>query len=201
GHALLLDSSAGSVEAVPFDPAESGVAVLVIDTRTRHRLVDGQYARRRTSVEDAAGRLGVASLRDVADTETDVGILADPELVRRARHVVTEIRRVREALPLLKSGRIRDIGPLVSASHVSLRDDFEVSCPELDSAVDAALAAGSYGARMTGGGFGGSAIALVESSDVDQVAREVQSAARSRGFAPPAFLRLDTGSGPAERLY
>ncbi|GAA4485581.1 galactokinase [Rhodococcus olei] len=200
GHALLVDSADDSVAPVPFDLAGRGMALLVIDTRAPHRLVDGQYARRRTSVETAASSLGVSSLRVAADQGVDVAVLDDPELVRRARHVVTEIGRVRQAQILLASGRFREIGPLLTASHVSLRDDFDVSCPELDSAVTAALGAGAHGARMTGGGFGGSAIALVEASDVDRVACEVSSAARSRGLVSPAFLCVDVAGGPATRL-
>ncbi|WP_246098100.1 galactokinase [Rhodococcus spelaei] len=199
-HALLVDSADGSVGQVPFDLAGNGLALLVIDTRAPHRLVDGQYAERRRSVEKAAEVLGVPTLRVAADEGLDVAVLGDRDLVRRARHVVTEIGRVREVLPLLNSGRLRDIGPLMTASHTSLREDFEVSCPELDSAVDVALAAGAHGARMTGGGFGGSAIALVEASEVDQVAVEVLSTARSRGLVTPAFLRVDTGGGPARRI-
>ncbi|MFE3293720.1 galactokinase, partial [Rhodococcus sp. NPDC059234] len=185
GHALLVDSADGSTVAVPFDPAATGLALLVIDTQAPHRLVDGQYAQRRRSVEDAAAALGVGSLREV----DDVGGLGDPLLRRRARHVVTEIGRVREVLALLASGRNREVGPVLTASHVSLRDDYEVSCRELDCAVDAALAAGAHGARMTGGGFGGSAIALVDEAAVDLVAAAVREAAASGGLAAPRFLR------------
>lgn len=200
GHALLVDSADGTVTPVPCDLAAAGLTVLGIDTRAPHRLVDGQYARRRASVEESTRLLGIDSLRVAADEDIDVEILPQPDLVRRARHVVTEIRRVRDVLDLLRSGTVRAIGPLLTASHVSLRDDFEVSCPELDSAVDAALAAGAYGARMTGGGFGGSAIALVDASDVDDVADAVLAAARSGGLVEPAFLRVDTGGAPARRV-
>ncbi|MGW0042966.1 galactokinase [Rhodococcus sp. NPDC003348] len=200
GHALLVDSADGTAAPIPFDLAGSGLALLVIDTRAPHQLVDGQYAQRRKSVEAAAASLRVPSLRVAADEGLEIGGRGDQELVRRARHVVTEIGRVREVLPLLESGRLREIGPLLTASHRSLRDDFEVSCPELDSAVDAALAAGAHGARMTGGGFGGSAIALVEAPEVDRVAAEVLSEARSRGLGDPAFLRVDAGGGPARRI-
>ncbi|MFD1815343.1 galactokinase [Rhodococcus gannanensis] len=198
GHALLVDSGDGTVAPVPLDLAASGLAVLVIDTRAPHRLVDGRYAERRRSVEEAAASLGVTTLRRA--TDADLVRLEDSVPRRRARHVVTEIERVRETLRLLASGDICDIGPLLTASHVSLRDDFEVSCPELDNAVDSALAAGAHGARMTGGGFGGSAIALVDDRDVDRVAMEVLSNARTRGLVAPAFLRLGTGGVAARRL-
>ncbi|MFF0814987.1 galactokinase [Rhodococcus sp. NPDC003318] len=198
GHALLVDSADGSVAAVPLDLAAHGLTLLVIDTRAPHRLVDGQYAQRRRSVEQAAARLGVPSLRHAV--VGDLRRLGDPVLTRRARHVVGEIGRVRETLRLLESGRIRDVGAVLTASHVSLRDDFEVSCPELDSAVDAALAAGALGARMTGGGFGGSAIALVEEGEVDVVAGQVHSSARASGLEFPAFLRLGDGGRAARRI-
>lgn len=200
GRALLVDSSDGTVVPVPFDLAAAGLTLLVIDTRAPHHLVDGQYARRRAAVEESARRLEVDSLRVAADTGVDVEALDDPDLVRRARHVVSEIHRVREALTLLSAGAVREVGPLLTASHVSLRDDFEVSCPELDSAVDAARAAGAHGARMIGGGFGGSAIALVDTLAADRVAGTVVAAARSRGFVEPAFLRLGTAGGPAHRI-
>ncbi|MGW4479519.1 galactokinase [Rhodococcus triatomae] len=198
GHALLVDSGDGSVAPVPLDLAAAGLALLVIDTRAPHRLVDGQYAERRRSVETAATVLGVPTLRYASEGE--LGQLGDLLLARRGRHVVTEIERVRETLRLLESGNVRDIGPLLTASHISLRDDFEVSCPELDSAVDAALAAGAHGARMTGGGFGGSAIALVDAADVERVAGQVLSSARTRDLVDPAFVRSGTGGVAARRL-
>lgn len=198
GHALLVDSLDGSAEPIPFDLAADGLALLVIDTRAPHRLVDGQYAARRHSVEAAAAALGVRSLR--AASVADVERLDDPVLRSRARHVVTEIDRVRRAVTLMRSGRTRDLGPLLTASHASLRDDFEVSCPELDSAALAALAAGAHGARMTGGGFGGSAIALVDASAVDTVAAQVRSAARRQGLVEPAFLSAESGAGSARCL-
>ncbi|MFD4180762.1 galactokinase [Rhodococcus sp. NPDC058514] len=192
GHALLVDSRDGGVAPVLFDLVGEGLALLVIDTRAPHRLVDGQYAQRRKSVEEAAATLG-SSLRDV----DDVAALTDPVLRRRAGHVVTEIGRVREVLSLMDSGRYRDLGPLLTVSHASLRDDYEVSCAELDCAVDAALAAGAYGARMTGGGFGGSAIALIDAGEEERVAAEVRGAARSRGLTEPRFLLLNACAGPA----
>nr|WP_246044948.1 galactokinase [Rhodococcus oryzae] len=195
GHALLVDSRDGGVTPVPFELAGEGLALLVIDTRAPHRLVDGQYAQRRASVEEAAATLG-ASLREVAD----VSALSDPVLRGRARHVVSEIGRVREVLSLMGSGRYRELGPLLTASHVSLRDDYEVSCPELDCAVDSSLAAGAFGSRMTGGGFGGSAIALIDAGAAERVAAEVMAAARSRGLTEPRFLELLACAGPARHV-
>ena len=195
GHALLLDCRDGAVRHVPFDLAAHGLALLVIDTRAAHSHVDGEYAQRRAACEDAARRLGVASLRDVADDPRgDVWALealaADPDgevLVRRVRHVVSEIGRVTGFVAALDADDVTAVGPLMDASHASLRDDYEVSCRELDVAVDAARAAGARGARMTGGGFGGSAIALVGADDVDRVAQAVADAFAAHGLGAPAF--------------
>ena len=169
GHLLLLDTRSLEVRHIPFDLAADGLALLVVDTKAPHQLVDGEYAARRASCEAAARLLGVPALRDVADLDSALAVLDDDVLRRRVRHVVTENGRVLDVVDLLESGDVRAIGPLLTASHVSLRDDYEVSCRELDLVVDTALAAGALGARMTGGGFGGSAIALVEIRSVDHV--------------------------------
>ncbi|WP_066582460.1 galactokinase [Cellulomonas timonensis] len=204
GHALLLDCLDSSVRHVPFDLDAFGLALLVVDTRAEHALVDGQYAARRATCDDAARVLGVQSLREVApgaglatalDRLTEAS--DDPATaVRRVRHVVTEIARVEALVALLDAGRVRECGPLLDASHTSLRDDYEVSCLELDVAVEAAREAGAWGARMTGGGFGGSAIALVERDQVGQVEQAVAQAFAVRGLTPPAFL-VATAAGPA----
>jgi galactokinase len=197
GHALLLDCRDLSVRHVPFDPAADGLALLVIDTRAEHALVDGQYAARRATCEEAAALLGVPTLRELTDRPGDaeraLATLADQGSgsevrVKRVRHVLAEIQRVKDFVALLDQGRLRDVGPLLDASHASLRDDYEVSCVELDVAVEAARAAGALGARMTGGGFGGSAIALVEADAVDSVAAAVDAAFRDRGLRAPAFV-------------
>lgn len=203
GHALAIDFRDGSVRQVPA--ALAGHALLVIDTRAKHQNVDGQYGARRAACEDAARRLGVASLREVADLDVALRALAAPpdpapaELARRVRHVVTENARVAEAIALLAAGRAAELGPVLSAGHASLRDDYEVSCPELDVAVDAAVAAGALGARMVGGGFGGSALALVRRDAADAVADAVGAAFAAAGFAPPAFLVAEP-AGPAGRI-
>ncbi len=197
GHALLLDCRDLSVRHVPFDPAADGLALLVIDTRAEHALVDGQYAQRRATCEEAARLLGVATLRDLTDDPGDaeraLATLADGTAdgdlrVRRVRHVLSEIARVGAFVALLDAGRLRESGPLLDASHASLRDDYEVSCRELDVAVEAARAAGALGARMTGGGFGGSAIALVEADALVTVADAVDAAFAREGLRPPAFV-------------
>ena len=214
GHALLLDCVDFGVRHVPFDLAAEGLVLLVMDTRAHHSLVDGQYGSRREQCEEAAKILGVPWLREVSVDGLDealeriAGSVDDPEqadeIGRRVRHVVTEIDRVRQVETLLHDAAtggadVRAVGPLLDASHVSLRDDYEVSSPELDVAVDAARGAGAYGSRMTGGGFGGSAIALVDVDGVDAVAGAVTEAFAGRGFEAPAFLRA-VPSAPAGRV-
>lgn len=189
GHALLLDCRDGSVQHVPFDLAAHGLALLVVDTRAAHSHVDGEYAQRRAACERAAALLGAASLREVTDTDDALRRLAGaPDgavLARRVRHVTSEIARVTDFVAALRSGDVAATGPLMDASHRSLRDDYEVSCAELDLAVDAALQAGALGARMTGGGFGGSAIALVASDGVDRVGDAVDVAFRAARLTGP----------------
>jgi galactokinase len=186
GHALFLDCRTLAVEQIPFDVAAAGLAVLVVNTNAPHRLVDGEYADRRAVCEAAARVLGVAALRDVGPD--DLARLDGVEL-RRARHVVTENQRVLDTVHLLRSGDIKGIGPLMTASHESMRDDFEITVPEVDTAVAAALEAGAYGARMTGGGFGGCVLALVDASRAPAVAAAVAAAFKSAGFtAPDSFV-------------
>jgi galactokinase len=188
GHALLLDCRLADGTLVPFDPAAAGLALLIIDTRARHENTDGGYGRRRRACEEAARALGVRALRDVVSAG-EVERLAEPLLRRRARHVVTEDRRVLDTVELLKAGEVAAIGPLLTGSHVSLRDDFEVSWPEADAAVEAALGAGALGARMTGGGFGGSVIALVPDGLVTDVEQAVTSRLAADDRRAPAFSR------------
>ncbi len=198
GHALLLDCRSGASSAVPLDPGASGLELLVIDTGVRHQLADGQYAARRRQCQQAAALLGAGSLRDVADVG-QLAALADPVLARRARHVVTENLRVVRVAGLLRAGRIADCGELLTQSHLSLRDDFEVSWPAADRAVDAALAAGALGARMTGGGFGGCVIALLPAGRARPVAAAVTSGLAGLVASGPAFLasRPADGARPA----
>jgi galactokinase len=197
GHVTLLDCRSLDSRQVPFDPAAAGLTVLLIDTHARHTLVTSEYGDRRRQCEAAANALGVTALRD-ASVE-DVDTLDDPLLLRRARHVVTEIARVDEVARLLETGRIRDIGSTLTASHASLRDDFEVSCVELDVTVDAALAAGSIGARMTGGGFGGCAVVVCQTADARSVQGAVELAYRERGWDSPTTWDVVPSPG-ARRL-
>ena len=196
GHALLLDFADGSTEHVPCSPGGAGLALLVVDTRVSHAHADGGYGARRTECEQAAGRLGLPSLRDARLCDL-AGL--DDVLRRRTTHVVTEHARVVEVVTALRDQDWARVGPLLTASHVSLRDDFEVSCPELDLVVDTALQAGALGARMTGGGFGGSAIALAPADRAPDVRRAVDSAFDRAGLARPGHLDGSPSAG-AEAL-
>jgi galactokinase len=199
GHALLLDARSGGVSQVPFNLRAEGLALLVIDSRAPHAHADGEYANRRRTCEEAAAALGVSSLRDL--TESDLGSISGLDEVsqRRVRHVVTENARVLQTVALLEDGRIREIGPMLTASHASLRDDYEVSIPRIDAAVDAALDAGAYGARITGGGFGGCVIALADSDAISQVQAAVQRVYAANDYGEPGFLTAVPSAG-AHRL-
>jgi galactokinase len=197
--ALLLDCRDWSRRQVPWDPTAGGLSLLVVDTRASHSLTDGGYAARRRDCETAARALGVDLLRDVEDQEGALASLDDERVHRRVRHVFTEIDRVEEAVRLLEGGDVAGLGPVMTASHASLRDDYEVSCAELDAVVDTALAEGAVGARMTGGGFGGSAIALVPDDVLEGVRLAVASAYDARGWPAPGFLTAPPSPG-ARRL-
>ena len=204
GHALALDCRDMSTRQVPFDLSAVGLELLVIDTRAKHSLADGQYGSRRADCEESARILGVGQLVDVEDLDEATAALGNERLAARTRHVVSEIARTRAFIELLDEGplegtRLAVAGALLNDSHDSLRDDYEVSCEELDVAVEAARAAGAHGARMTGGGFGGSAIALVDAHAVEGVARAVAASYAERGWEPPHFIRSLPGA-PAGRL-
>ncbi len=200
GHALLLDCRDQRTEQVPFDLASHGLALLVIDTRAEHALVDGQYAERRESCEQAARELGVPTLREVPPGVLDerLAALSSDLLRRRAKHVVTEIARVELAVEALRDADFDQVGRLFLESHTSMRDDFEISCAELDTAVGTAVAVGALGARMTGGGFGGSAIALLSADAVDVTSDAVAQAFADKGFRAPSCFAV-TASGAASR--
>jgi galactokinase len=203
GSALLIDfdseidvdaaAPAGADRSRPIPLPLAGHALLVTDTRVSHRLVDGGYGQRRADCEEAVEALGVDSLR-----RADLGAverLTDERIRRRARHVVTEIERVGRCVDALEAGDLEALGPLFAASHASMRDDFEISCPELDVAVAVAVEAGAVAARMTGGGFGGSSVAVVPDARVDAVARAIETAFALEGFAAPAHLRAVPSAG------
>ncbi|SHG96176.1 galactokinase [Geodermatophilus nigrescens] len=189
GHALHLDTRDRSWDQVPLDLEAAGLALLVVDSGTTHSHAESGYGERRRQCEEAARRLGVEYLCDLPGTDAlaalDDGTDEGAVLLRRARHVVTEDARVAEVVDLLRAGADpRETGPVLTAGHASLRDDFEVSVPELDAVVEAALAAGAYGARMVGGGFGGSAVALVDAGAVEAVS----AAVAERAGAPRSYV-------------
>ncbi len=193
GHPLLIETAALSVRPKPAHWAEDGLTLVVIDTRARHAHADGAYADRRRECAAAASELGVESL--AAAALDDVESLADSTLRRRSRHVVTEAARVEQAVAALGRRDWTRFGRLLCESHASLRADFEVSCAELDVAVDTALGAGALGARMTGGGFGGSAIALVPAGLVESVIAACRKAFARRGFPAPSAFPVQPASG------
>ena len=206
GHAMLLDCATRSITQVPFCPSAAGVAALIIDTRVTHALVSGEYGRRRAQCEEAARQLGVPFLGQVTSV-TDASRLDDPVLRRRARHVISDSLRARAiALALSDAGSAgafpasaeappgsladvyRYIGELLTEAHISLRDDFEVSWAEADAAVETATAAGAYGAKMIGGGFGGSVLALIPADRLGAVRSAVTEEFAARSWAAPEFM-------------
>ena len=199
GHALFFDCRTYDSEQVRFDTATAGLETLVLDTKTPHALVDSEYAARRASCEEAARLLGVAALRDVTNLAAALDMLADPVIRRRVRHVVTENARVLQAVDVLRKGRIADLAPLLDASHASMRDDFEITVPQVDLAVEVARAAGALGARMTGGGFGGCIIALVPAGKAEQIGAEIARSFADAGYGPPAHFAALPSAG-AQRL-
>jgi len=199
GEALLLDCRAGTATAVPLDPASAGLELLLIDTRARHALADGRYATRRRACQDAAATLGVRSLREVAHDPEAAARLTEPVQQKAARHVISEYGRVLAAAELLRAGNLAGLGALLTASHHSLRDQFDVSWPQADAAVGAAVDAGALGARMTGGGFGGSVIALVPADRSARVRQEVTERYARHGWPAPGYLKA-LPSGGASRI-
>lgn len=196
GHALLIDCRTLDVRFVPFPP-ESSAALLALDSGIRRSLADGRYAARRREVEDAARAAGVRTLRDLDEQGMRALRLPEP-LARRAQHVVREIQRAQSAAGALRRGDLELFGMFMAQSHQSLRDDFEVSTPELDALVDAArgpgVAGGVFGARLTGAGFGGSAIALVDAGRPG-IAERVAAECARRLRRPVPCRRVRAGPG------
>lgn len=191
-HALLIDTRATEVEPMPFPPR--GVVPLVIDTRVAHAVGAGAYAERLASCDAAAAVLGVAALRDATPDQVRDADL-DPVTKRRARHVVTENARVLAAADALRRRDAAELGRLMLESHVSLRDDHEVSCPELDVAVEAAIDAGALGARMTGAGFGGSAIVLAPAADASRIGTATLAALTAAGAPDARMIEVQVADG------
>jgi galactokinase len=204
GHALFLDTRDLTSEQVPLDLAAAGLALLVIDSGVSHDHAEGGYGDRRRECEEAAARLGVGLLREIDDVAA-LEVLADgtPEgdvLLRRARHIVTENARVLAVVAALRGhADPRAIGPILTAGHESLRDDFEISIPQLDAIVEAALEAGAHGARMVGGGFGGSAIALVDDASLARVVEVITARFDQEGAGTPRTF-VTVPSDGARRL-
>ncbi|KJL48812.1 Galactokinase [Microbacterium hydrocarbonoxydans] len=194
--AIFLDCRSLEAQLVPLGVAEAGLAILVMDTRVKHAHSTGGYGERRASCERGAAIMGVPSLRDVSVGDLPrAEELMDDVTFRRVRHVVTENQRVLDTVRTLREQGARAIGDLLVASHASMRDDFEISVPELDTAVEAALAAGALGARMTGGGFGGAAIALIEADAVETVSDAVNAAFAASGFSAPHLFTVTPSAG------
>ena len=197
GHVLLCDMRSHDTRPVPLDLAGHGLSVLVADTKAPHKHADGEYGARRRGCEEAARLLGVPALRDVSgeDLADALGRLDDDELRRYVRHVVTEDERVLAVARLLDEGRLPDIGQALTASHTSMRDDFRITVPEVDTAVEALLSAGALGARMTGGGFGGCVIGLLPEADVDAASDAVRRAFADAGFGEPSLFTASAEAG------
>ncbi|MCX2730946.1 galactokinase [Saccharopolyspora sp. NFXS83] len=195
-HALFFDVRSGELEQIPFDTGAVDLELLVIDTRAKHSHSESGYGERRRGCEHAAELLGIKALRDVSVAELDEALAVLPEELRPlVRHVVTENDRVISTVAELDAGELASIGPLLTASHMSMRDDYRISCLELDVAVDAALEAGALGARMTGGGFGGSAIALVRAQEREQVGQAVLNSYDEHGLTPPRLFTATPAAG------
>ncbi len=197
GHALFLDTRTLEVRQVPFELEPSGLTLLVVNTGVKHALGNSAYAERRRDCLRAAAEIGVPALRDVDPEKMDAALAQISEEVvrRRARHILSEQARVLEVVRLLEAGRPVEVGPVLTAGHRSLRYDFEVSCAELDTVVDVAVANGAFGARMTGGGFGGSALVLLELGAVDTVTKAVAGAFAAESFVPPETFGVVAAAG------
>ncbi|GAA0959435.1 galactokinase [Actinocorallia libanotica] len=194
-HALLLDCRTGMSSRIPLNLGDH--RVLIVDTGVRHALEDGRYADRRAECEEAARQLGVPALRDVKDLAASLSLLTDPVLRRRVQHVVTENHRVEATVGLLRAGAVGDVGAMLTASHLSLRDLYQVSWPEADVAVEAAVKGGARGGRMVGGGFAGSVILLVRRAALPAVREAVGAAYAARGWGAPSYLEAVPSRGAA----
>lgn len=199
--AVLIDCQSLQTELVELGLSDKGLVVAVIDTRVAHRHSDGGYRVRREACENGASIMSVRSLRDL--TADDLGRaqeVLDELTFRRCRHVITENQRVLDAVAALKAGNLVSMGELMLQSHASMRDDFEISIPELDLAVETAMSMGATGARMTGGGFGGAAIAIIQESKLDDLRKECMEAFSSRGYIEPSVFSVKPSDG-ARRDY
>lgn len=200
-HAVFLDCRTLDAKATALSLEENGLEIWVMDTRVAHRLTDGGYAARRASCEKATELLGVSSLRDVTVESLEASKhLLDDVVYKRAKHVVTENERVQQTVKLLAESGPRSIGQLMIDSHSSMRDDFQISITELDVAVETALSEGAIGARMTGGGFGGAAIALIESQRAASLTKAVIEKFQKEGFEKPEIFKVIPDAGAKREI-
>jgi galactokinase len=201
-HAILLDCRTLAVERVPIPP---GVAIVVADTLVRRELASSEYNRRRRECEEAVQILseylpGIRALRDVSPEDLErYGHHLPPVLLRRARHVVHSNARVLATVAAFRAGDLETVGQAMRRSHISLRDDYEVSSPELDTLAEAAWEVpGCYGARLTGAGFGGCIVALADSGAVDDLARHLREVYEARFGRTPTIIVCSASDGAGE---
>ncbi|CAM2909281.1 galactokinase [Mycobacterium intermedium] len=194
--ALLIDFRDITVRPVPFEPDAAGVTLLLIDSRVRHSHAGGEYADRRASCERAAAAMGVSTLRDVQDRgPAALSAVTDPVAFRRARHVLTENQRVLDFAAALQDSDYSTAGGMMTASHQSMRDDFDITVPQVDLIAETAVRAGALGARMTGGGFGGVVIALAPVDRVESISMAVGAASADAGFDEPTIRQTHAAAG------
>ena len=199
GHGLFLDCRTLETTDVPLPLHEQGFEILVLDTHSPHSHIDGEYGERRATCEQAAKILGVRALRDVTDLDAALSRLPDTQMRRRVRHVVSENERTRAALGLARKGLLSERPRLLNESHISMREDYEITVPAVDLAVETALMHGAFGARMTGGGFGGCIIAWCSTGQANRIGSAVHEAFEKAGFQKPSWFTA-TPSGGAGRL-
>jgi galactokinase len=201
GHAVFLDCRSLHVEQVPLDLTAGGMTLLAVDTRIEHRHAEGEYATRHRQCQDAARLLGVPALRDIPFAQLPQALeqLTDETLRRRVRHVVTENERVLATVGALRAGTVADVGSLLTSSHASLRDDFEVGWPQGELAVQIALDSGALGARLIGGGFGGSVLALLPLEQAVELTEALTEGFLARGYRPAGMFPVQAVRG-ATRL-
>ncbi|MFM2023223.1 MAG: galactokinase [Actinomycetota bacterium] len=194
--AVLIDCKTLETELVPLGLSSQGLVVAVIDTRVSHRHSDGGYRSRREACEKGAKIMGVESLRELTVSDLDAAKQKmDDVTFRRSRHVITENQRVLEAVNALRAGEMNQLGQLLLQSHASMRDDFEISIDELDTAVEVAMRVGAVGSRMTGGGFGGAAIAIIDQSKLEMLSAECKREFLANGFAEPNVFAVTPSDG------
>ena len=199
GHGLFLDCRTLETTDVPLPLHDQGFEILVLDTHSPHSHIDGEYGERRATCEQAAKILGVRALRDVTDLDAALSRLPDTQMRRRVRHVVSENERSHAALDLARKGLLSELPRLLNESHISMREDYEITVPTVDLAVETALTHGAFGARMTGGGFGGCIIAWCSTGQANRIGSAIHEAFEKAGFQKPSWFTA-TPSGGAGRL-